>query len=50
MEDLITLMNQAGFTQLIPMVDEVTDAYANKWGFGLAIKEYIQSGLLIGRK
>ena len=29
---------------------DVTDEYAEKWGYGKGMKDYIQSGLLIGRK
>lgn len=50
MEALLTIMKQAGFRELIPLVDDVTDEYAKKWGFGLILKDYIQSGLFIGRK
>lgn len=43
-------MKQAGFHKLVPVTDEVTDEYAEKWGFGLKIKEFIQRGLFIGAK
>lgn len=43
-------MKQAGFQKLIPVIDEVTDEYAEKWGFGLEIQEFIQRGLFIGAK
>lgn len=30
--------------------EEVTEAYARKWGHGLAIREYIQSSLIYAEK
>ena len=30
--------------------DELTDAYAEKWGYGMKIKEYIQKGMIVGEK
>lgn len=49
-EELLKIMKQAGFKKLVPVIDEVTDEYARKWGFGLKIKEFIQRGLFIGGK
>lgn len=49
-EALLNIMEQAGFHELAPLIDEVTDEYARKWGFGLEIQEFIQRGLFIGKK
>ncbi|MDI9502729.1 MAG: hypothetical protein ACOX00_09685 [Peptoniphilaceae bacterium] len=50
MKALREIIREAGFYDLYVMVDEVTDAYAMKWGHGLMIKEFIQSGLFVGKK
>lgn len=50
MDDLIMIIKNAGFKDLIPLIDDVTDEYALKWGYGLDIKNYIQRGLFIGKK
>lgn len=50
MEELLTVMKKAGFHDLIPLIDELTPEYAEKWGFGLELTEFIQRGLFIGRK
>lgn len=50
MEELKTIIQKAGFTDLYIISDEVTDEYAQKWGYGLMIKEFIQRGLFIGTK
>jgi len=50
LDDLIMIIKNAGFKDLIPLIDDVTDEYALKWGYGLDIKNYIQRGLFIGKK
>lgn len=44
------IVQSAGFDDLYIITDEVTDQYALKWGYGIMIKEYIQRGLLVGKK
>ena len=41
---------KAGFTKFQIINSDVTEEYAEKWGYGKGMKDYIQSGLLIGRK
>ncbi|PIE98013.1 MAG: methyltransferase [Treponema sp.] len=50
MEEVKAIIKKAGFKQLHTIVDEVTDAYALKWGYGLKIKDYIQRTFFIGKK
>lgn len=50
MEELKEIIEGAGFTDVVLLPAEVTDAYAEKWGYGHKIKDYIQSTTLIGRK
>lgn len=50
MDELLTIIKNAGFKDIIPLIDEVTDEYALKWGYGLDIKNYIQRGLFLGKK
>lgn len=49
-EELEKIIEKAGFKNIIILKDEVTDAYAEKWGYGLKIKEYIQRGMIMGKK
>ena len=44
------IIKKAGFTKFQIINSDVTDEYAEKWGYGKGMKDYIQSGLLIGRK
>lgn len=48
-KDLEEIVKSAGF-KLSLTSEEVTDEYALKWGYGLAIKEFIQKTMLIGMK
>ena len=48
--ELKKVIKKAGFKNIIIIKDEVTDAYAEKWGYGLKIKEYIQRGMIMGEK
>ncbi|MEL3904608.1 MAG: hypothetical protein P1P63_05810 [Treponemataceae bacterium] len=50
MEAVQEIIRTAGFSRLHTVVDEVTDAYALKWGYGLSIKKYIQRTLFVGTK
>lgn len=50
MEALLDTIREAGFSEVVPLVEDVTPEYAAKWGTGLDIQNYIQSGLLIGKK
>ena len=49
-EELKKVMERAGFKNIMIIKDEVTDAYAAKWGYGMQIKEYIQRGMIMGEK
>ncbi|ERL24680.1 hypothetical protein HMPREF1249_1387 [Jonquetella sp. BV3C21] len=49
-EDLQEIIRQAGFRDFSVLTAEVTDQYADKWGFGMTIKEWIQSTIILGRK
>ena len=49
-EELEKIIEKAGFKNIIIIKDEVTDAYAEKWEYGLKIKEYIQRGMIMGEK
>lgn len=50
MEELEKIIEKSGFKNIKILVDEVTDEYAKKWGYGLEIKNYIQRGMIIGEK
>ncbi len=49
-EELKKIIKNAGFKNIMIVADEVTDAYAEKWGHGLKIKEYIHRGMIMGEK
>ncbi|MGX7111565.1 methyltransferase domain-containing protein [Gemella cuniculi] len=49
-EEIVDIVKKAGFKKFQIINSEVTDEYSEKWGYGEEIKDYIQSGLLIGRK
>ena len=49
-EELYKIIEKSGFKNIIILKDEVTDAYAEKWGYGMKIKEYIQKGMIVGEK
>lgn len=44
------IIHKAGFHDLYIVTEEVTDVYAQKWGHGMGIKEFIQTSLLIATK
>ncbi|AME09614.1 MULTISPECIES: hypothetical protein [Gemella] len=47
---MVKIIQKAGFKKFQIINSDVTDEYAEKWGYGKEMKDYIQSGLLIGRK
>ena len=49
-EEMVDIIKKAGFTKFQIINSDVTEEYAEKWGYGKGMKDYIQSGLLIGRK
>ena len=49
-EEMAEIIEKVGFTKFQIINSDVTDEYAEKWGYGKEMKDYIQSGLLIGRK
>ena len=49
-EEMVYIIKKAGFNKFQIINSDVTDEYAEKWGYGKGMKDYIQSGLLIGRK
>lgn len=44
------LLRLIGFANVSVTSEEVTEAYARKWGHGLLIREYIQSSLIYAEK
>lgn len=50
MEQIIKNFQDIGFTNISVASEEVTEAYARKWGHGLAIRDYIQSSLIYAEK
>ncbi|KXB59075.1 hypothetical protein HMPREF3186_01300 [Gemella haemolysans] len=48
--EMAEIIEKAGFMKFQIINSDVTDEYAEKWGYGKEMKDYIQSGLLIGRK
>ena len=49
-EEMVKIIKKSGFTKFQIINSDVTDEYAEKWGYGKGMKDYIQSGLLIGKK
>ena len=49
-EEMVKIIKKSGFTKFQIINSDVTDEYAEKWGYGKGMKDYIQSGLLIGEK
>ncbi len=47
---IILAFRAIGYTRITINSEEVTEAYARKWGHGLAIREYIQSSLIYAEK
>ena len=50
MEQITKALRAIGFTRVTVVSEEVTEAYARKWGHGLAIREFIQSSLIYAEK
>ncbi len=50
MEQITQVFRSIGFTKISLTSEEVTEAYARKWGHGLAIRGYIQSSLIYAEK
>ena len=44
------MLKEIGFKDIDIQLDEVTDEYARKWGYGLEIKEYIGNADIIAYK
>ena len=47
---MVDIIKKAGLNKLQIINSDVKDEYEDKWGYGKGMKDYIQSGLLIGRK
>lgn len=50
LEKIEQILKGVGFKNIEINLNEVTDEYARKWGYGLGIKEYIGSGEIIAYK
>ena len=50
MEAVDRILRSVGFDQVTVIQEEVTDAYANKWGHDLHLKDYIQRGKIMAVK
>lgn len=50
LEKIKTILEKTGFKNIEINLKEVTDEYANKWGHGLKIKDYIGSGDILAYK
>ncbi|MDO5755174.1 MAG: methyltransferase [Tissierellia bacterium] len=49
-EKLKKILKAAGFTKIQILCREVSDEYAEKWGHGQRIKEYIYRGKILAIK
>ncbi|NLB05190.1 MAG: methyltransferase [Fastidiosipila sp.] len=49
-EQITEAFQTIGFARVTVVSEEVTEAYARKWGHGLAIREFIQSSLIYAEK
>jgi hypothetical protein len=49
-EQITRTFHTLGFCKITIKSDEVTEAYARKWGHGLMIMDYIQSSLIYAEK
>lgn len=47
---IIRAFRAIGYRKITIDSEEVTEAYARKWGHGLAIRDYIQSSLIYAEK
>lgn len=50
LEEKKEILENAGFTNIDIQLNEVTDEYARKWGYGLKIKQYIGNADIIAYK
>lgn len=50
LEDIKQMLNKIGFRDIGIYLEEVTDEYARKWGYGLGLKEYIGHADIIAYK
>lgn len=50
MEKIKEILETIGFRNIEISLEELTDEYANKWGHGLKIKDYIVSGDILAYK
>ena len=50
LEKIQEILESIGFRNIEIQLNEVTDEYARKWGYGLKIKEYITSGDILAYK
>lgn len=50
LEEIKEILNKAGFKDISIEVNEVSDEYARKWGYGLEIKHYIGNGDILAYK
>jgi hypothetical protein len=49
-EQIMKTLTASGFVNICIDSQEVTDAYARKWGHGPVIKDFIQSSLIYAEK
>ncbi len=50
MEEIKQMLGNTGFRDIDIQLNEVTDEYARKWGYGLMIKQYIGNADIIAYK
>lgn len=50
MEQIYDILLSCGFEDLAVIQEPVTDAYANKWGHDLDLKQYIERGKILAVK
>ena len=50
LEEIKDMLKDVGFKEIDILLNEVTDEYARKWGYGLTIKQYIGSADIIAFK
>ncbi|MGO1369046.1 MAG: hypothetical protein ACTHVE_08280 [Senegalia sp. (in: firmicutes)] len=50
LEEIKEILKNTGFKDIFIDLNEVTDEYARKWGYGLKIKEYIGRAEILAYK
>lgn len=50
LEEISEILKQCGFRDIEILISEVSDSYANKWGHGPGIKDFIASGDILAYK